>query len=72
MERTAQLPSTPFSNRQNQVAAANLPAVPNETDAVRDGQPGAGLTRGIVAGLAVEMAAGLGLYAIWLGWHLLR
>jgi hypothetical protein len=72
MQQIAQLPSTSYSKRLQRVAARQATAAALKMDPVGEVKPGKGLARGIVAGLAMEAAVGLGLYALWLGWHLIR
>lgn len=70
MEHFAAYPAPAYANRR---PARTTAAVVLPTDSVIDLEPqGLGLVRGMLAGLAMEVATGVCLYAAWLGWHLLK
>ena len=70
MEQSATYPAPFYSDRRSARISAAI-ALPIESQ--REFAPqGLGLVRGLMAGVVMEVAAGLCLYAIWLGWHLIR
>jgi hypothetical protein len=73
MQYTASHPASAFYDPRPTQSARNAAAVTlsMESDFDSDLQ-GTGLARGVLAGLALEAAMGLCVYAIWLGLHLIR